>query len=76
MHKNVSLLESLIVYASMMTCTVAEVGLMKNYQVSEDDAVVEICAFVNSPSIECPVEYHFNVHLSTTDETAGNLAVL
>ena len=53
----------------------AEVGLMKTYQGSEDEGLVEVCAIVNSPSIGCPVEFHFDVHLSTIDETAGNFVV-
>ena len=46
---------------------VAVVGLEKTfYQVTEDVGVVEVCAIVYSPNITCPIEFPFNVHLSTS----------
>lgn len=41
------------------------------YSVSEDVGVVEVCAYVYSPTIDCPIEFPFNVSLSTTDGSAG-----
>ena len=41
------------------------------YQVSEGVGVVEVCAIVHSPVIVCPIEFQFNVTLSTVDGTAG-----
>ena len=51
----------------------AEVGLEKSYQVSEDVGIVEVCAIVYSPRIECPIALLFGVTLSTIDKTAGNV---
>ena len=34
--------------------------------------MVEVCAIVYSPSIDCPIAFPFNVHLSISDSTAGN----
>ena len=52
----------------------AVVGLEKTlYSVSEDEGVVEVCAIVYSPTIDCPIEFSFNVNLSTSDRTAGIL---
>ena len=41
------------------------------YQVSEDVDVVEVCAIVYSPTIDCPIEFPFDVRLSTRDGSAG-----
>ena len=41
------------------------------YSVSEDVGVVEVCAIVYSPTIDCPIEFPFNVSLSTTNASAG-----
>ena len=38
---------------------------------SEDEGMVEVCAIVTSPDIMCPIEFPFQVNLSTTNETAG-----
>ena len=52
------------------------VGLEKMfYNVSEDVGVVEVCAIVYSPTIDCPIAFPFNVTLSTGDNTAGNILV-
>ena len=48
------------------------VGLEKTfYQVREDVGVVEVCAIVYSPTIDCPIEFLFNVSLSTRNNSAG-----
>ena len=39
--------------------------------VSEDVGVVELCAVVYEPDIECPIKFPFDVSLSTRDDTAG-----
>ena len=50
----------------------AVVGLERTiFTVSENVGVVELCAHVFQPDIECPVEFPFNVILSTVDRTAG-----
>ena len=41
------------------------------YSVSEDVVVVEVCAIVYSPAIDCPIAFPFDVSLSTSDRTAG-----
>ena len=37
----------------------------------EDAGFIELCAVVYSPIIDCPIEFPFNVSLSTRDDTAG-----
>ena len=50
----------------------AIVGLERTfYQVSEDVGVVEVCAIVYSPNITCPIQFAFNINLSTSDGSAG-----
>ena len=52
------------------------VGLERTlYIVSEDKDVVEVCAIMYSPTIDCPIAFSFNVTLSTGDNTAGNILV-
>ena len=47
-------------------------GLEKTfYSVSEDDGMLEVCANVTSPDIGCPIQFPFQVSLSTTDGSAG-----
>ena len=54
----------------------AVVGLERTiYQVSEDDGVVEVCAVVYSPVIECPIQFSFNLELTTIDGSAGKKSV-
>ena len=53
----------------------AVVGLERTlYQVSEDVGVVEVCAIVYSPNgnIPCPIDFAFDVILSTSDDSAGD----
>ena len=51
---------------------VAVVGLEQIfYSVSEDVGVVELCAVVNEPNIDCPIAFPFDVPLSTSDNSAG-----
>ena len=50
----------------------ARVGLKQTiYRVSEDVNVVELCVIVYEPIIDCPIEFSFEVKLSTIDKTAG-----
>ena len=52
------------------------VGLEKIlYRVMEDVGVVEVCAIVYSPNIDCPIAFPFDVNISTSDNTAGNIIV-
>ena len=41
------------------------------FTVSEDVGVVELCARVFEPDIDCPIEFPFSVILSTADRTEG-----
>ena len=41
------------------------------YHVSEDEGVVEVCAVVSSPDIECPIEFQITARVITRDESAG-----
>lgn len=53
---------------------VAVVGLERTtYTVMEDVVAVEVCAIVYSPSPNntCPINFPFDVRLSTSDDTAG-----
>ena len=47
-------------------------GLEKTfYNVTEDVGVVEVCAIVYSPTIDCPINFTFAVRLSARDGSAG-----
>ena len=53
---------------------VAVVGMeMTSYTVTEEEgAVVEVCAFVHSPSNSCPIQFPFTItDVSTINGTAG-----
>ena len=55
----------------------AVVGLQQiSYEIYEDVDVVEVCAVVLSPSIDCPIQFPFNVTFTTVtlsiDDKAGN----
>ena len=66
----------ILIYAFLSLFPAAVVGLEKTfYSVSEDVGVVEVCAIVYSPIIDCPIAFPFNVGLSTRDNTAGNILV-
>ena len=50
------------------------VGLERTaYTVSEDVVVVELCAIVFQPNggLRCPINFDFDIILSTDDATAG-----
>ena len=50
----------------------ATVGLEQTFfHVMEGVGYVELCANVSFPEITCPIEFPFNVSLSTADGTAG-----
>ena len=52
----------------------AVVGLEQTFfSVSEDVGYVELCAVVTFPDIVCPIEFPFDVGLSTADGTAGTV---
>ena len=53
--------------------SVARVGLNQTfYSVGESAGVVQICAVVFEPSIDCPIEFDFDVRLETSDGSAGS----
>ena len=53
------------------TLTVAVVGLDRTkYMVTETVGLIEVCAIVYDPLIECPIAFPFEVTLSTIDDTA------
>ena len=53
--------------------SVARVGLEQTfYSVNKSARVVEICAVVLEPSINCPIEFAFDVGLETNDGSAGS----
>ena len=55
-----------------VTFTEAVVGLERTFfTVSEDVGVLELCARIFEPAIECPIEFPVDVILSTTHRTAG-----
>ena len=59
------------------SCPVARVGLERTlYNVSEGVGVVELCAVVYEPNITCPIQFPFEVRLSTADGTAGIYVLL
>ena len=48
------------------------VGLeMTFYNVSEEVGFVEVCVIVTPTNTTCPIEFPFNISLSTTDISAG-----
>ena len=52
----------------------AVVGLEQTFcNVSEGVGVVELCAIVLFPVINCPIAFPFDVQLSTRDKTAGDV---
>ena len=56
----------------ILSYAVAVVGLEKTFfRVSEDVGVVELCANVSFPVIDCPIKFPFEVQLSTCDGTAS-----
>ena len=72
MHNHTTLYQ---LHLALSLHAVAVVGLERAfYSVREDVGVVEVCAIVYSPTINCPIAFPFNVHLFTRDSTAGNIA--
>ena len=54
----------------------AEVGLERTfYQVTENVGMVEVCAVVYSPVIECPIQFPFQVRLKTNDGSASKKGI-
>ena len=61
-------------YSHVLTYThsAAVVGLSGTfYQVSENESMVNVCATVYHPMIDCPIGFSFNVSLTTTNDSAG-----
>ena len=58
--------------ATYMFSPEAVVGLERTfYSASEAVRMVEVCAIVYSPTIDCPISFPFAASLSTSDNTAG-----
>ena len=52
--------------------TVAKVGLdSTSYVVLLSEGVVEICANIFTPNIECPIEFPFEIRLLSSETKAG-----
>ena len=58
----------------------AVVGLeMTSYTTREDSVMIEVCARVLDPELECPIWFPFNISFTIADGSAGiivNLKVL
>ena len=53
---------------------VAVVGLeMTSYSTREDFVMIEVCAEVLHPELDCPVFFPFSITFSTADGSAGIL---
>ena len=60
-------------FTQTLSYAVAVVGLEETFfSVSEDVGVVELCANVSSPVIDCPIKFPFEVQLSACDGIASN----
>jgi len=46
------------------------------YEANEASGMVEICAVVYEPNVDCPVEFDFNVTFQTRDGSAGTCIIL
>ena len=46
------------------------------YQVSENVVGVTVCTVVNSTGTSCPIDYSFEVELSTKDGSAGKCDII
>ena len=52
----------------------AVVGLEQtSFTVVEDVGVVELCVSVSFPAINCPIQFPFEIRLSTAKGTAGKV---
>ena len=52
----------------------ARIGLEQTFfREVEDIGVIELCAIVFEPDIECPIKFPFDVQLYTADGSAGKL---
>ena len=50
----------------------ALVGLEStSYNVSEDVGVLEVCVIVYSPTVPCPINFAFDVNLSTSNDSSS-----
>ena len=41
------------------------------YNVSENESVVEVCAVVYTPDISCPINFAFDVRVSTSTDSSS-----
>ena len=72
-YSDVKIAPKILTLKMIIACrfaTVAVVGLEETlYHVTEGVGVVEVCAIVYNPVIDCPVAFPFNISLSTSGET-------
>ena len=62
-----------ILFISLNHIIDATVGFMPSQiTVSEEDGTAHVCVEITRPDIPCPVEYPFNLVITTADGTAGN----
>ena len=75
---SLSHIDTTCVYILFHTFTSEAVVGLENtfYEVSEGAGVIEVCAVVYSPSIDCPIVFPFNISLSTINNTAGIVNLL
>ena len=56
--------------------SVALVGLnMTQYNVTEMDLNISVCVIIQSPDVECPVDYSFSILLLSRDKSAGVILI-
>ena len=53
-------------------CPVARVSLVPQlFTVEEEGRFIEVCVLVTTPSVDSPVDFNFNIQLTTADNTAS-----
>ena len=71
-HNCTTFLSFVLLSKCHINISAAVVGLEHvQYSVIEEDGVIEVCAVVSSPDIDCPVDFSFEVKFFTVDVTAG-----
>ena len=58
-------------FTEVHSSPVATVCMETPYEVAEDMGVIMVCAVVSEPQIDCPVDFPFNVNVTTVDGNAG-----
>ena len=61
---------------SVYSPSVALVGLsMTRYNVTEMDLNISVCVIIQSPDVECPVDFSFSIMLLSEDKSAGVIVI-